>query len=304
MSVNPLPRATLAERLGRVGVWSFQFDGEPASRERELAAEIEELGFGAIWFPEGFGSKEAFSHAGTLLTATRRITVATGIASVWARDPMAMANGGRALADAHPDRFLLGIGVSHQVRAEGRGHEWHRRPIAKMKHYLDGMDAAPHPAVTPDAPRVLAALGPKMLELARDRASGAHPYFVPVDHTARAREVLGPDRFLAPEQLCVLETDADAARAIGREFMSHYLSLPNYANNLKRFGWTHEDMTPPYPDRFVDALVAWGGEAAIAQRVREHHEAGADHVSIQVLREDAAEFPIEELRRLAPAVLA
>ena len=216
---------------------------------------------------------------------------------------MAMANGSRALAEAYPDRFLLGIGVSHQVRAEGRGHAWSERPFTMMREYLDAMDAAPHPEVTPDAPRVLAALGPRMLELSRERASGAHPYFVPVEHTAAAREVLGPHAFLAPEQLCVLETDADAARSIGREFMSHYLSLPNYANNLKRFGWTDEDMTQPYPDRFVDALVAWGGVEAIASRVAQHHDAGADHVAIQVLREDSAAFPIDELRQLAPALI-
>ena len=303
MSVNPVPRDVLAARLGRVGIWSFQLDGLPAAAEREMAQEVESLGFGALWFPEGFGSKEVFAHAGWLLASTSTLTVASGIASLWARDPMAMANGGRALAEAYPERFLLGIGVSHQVRAEGRGHLWTLRPRELMQAYLREMDEAEHSEATPDAPRVLAALGPRMLETAREQSSGAHPYFVPVEHTAQAREILGPDRFLAPEQLCVLETDADTARAIGREFMSHYLSLPNYANNLKRFGWTEEDLTEPYPDRFVDALVAWGDEDAIATRVAEHHDAGADHVAIQVLRADAAQFPLEELRRLAPALL-
>ncbi len=298
---DPVPRDELAARLGRVGCWTFQLDDLPAARSQEVVAELEELGYGAVWVPEGFGSKEAFAHAGLLLAGSRSIVVATGIASIWARDPMAMSNGSRVLTEAYPARFLLGIGASHQVRAEGRGHVW-GKPYSKMKAYLEAMDEAPHPDVTPECPRVLAALGPKMLDLARDRSSGAHPYFVPVEHTARARDILGPDRFLAPEQLAVLETDAGRAREIGREFMSHYLSLPNYANNLKRFGWSEEDMTSPYPDVFVDALVAWGDADAIRQRVREHHEAGADHVALQVLREDASEFPIEELRELAPAL--
>lgn len=296
--MNPVPRATLAQALGRVGVWTFQLDGQPASRKRELVAELEELGFGAIWIPEGFGSKEAFAHAGLLLAASDRIVVATGIASLWARDPMAMSNGARTLAEAYPGRFLLGIGVSHAVRAEGRGHHY-ASPIDKMSAYLDAMDEAPAPAVTPEAPRVLAALGPRMLALARDKASGAHPYFVPVEHTVFAREVLGPDRFLAPEQLVVLETDPSKARAIGREFISHYMFLPNYANNWLRLGWGDEDLAEPYSDRFVDAAVAWGDAAAVESRVKEHIDAGADHVALQVLREDSGEFPLEELRELA-----
>jgi probable F420-dependent oxidoreductase len=285
-------------------LWTFQLDPQPAGLERELVAEVESLGFGAVWIPEGFGSKEAFAHAGLLLAATNRIAVATGIASLWARDPMAMSNGAAALAEAYPDRFLCGIGVSHAVRAEGRGHRYSDKPIEKMSAYLDAMDEAPRPAATPEAPRVLAALGPRMLELARDRASGAHPYFVPVKHTLRAREVLGPDRFLAPEQLVVLETDPARARAIGREFISHYVSLPNYANNWRRLGWTEKDLAEPFSDRFVDAAVAWGSVDAIRERVREHLDAGADHVALQVLREDSSAFPLEELRELAPAVLS
>lgn len=295
-------RQELASALGPVGFWTFQLDGQPAARAQELVAEVEQLGFGAVWIPEGFGSKEAFAHAGILLAGTRRIAVATGIASIWARDPMAMSNGSRALAEAYPGRFLLGIGVSHEVRAVGRGHVY-RRPYSKMAAYLDAMDEMPAPSATPKAPRVLAALGPKMLALSAARAMGAHPYFVPVEHTVRAREVLGPDSFLAPEQLVVLETDPGKARAIGREFMSHYLSLPNYANNLRRLGWGEDDMNEPYTDRFVDALVAWGDVDAARTRVREHLEAGADHVALQVLREDASEFPMEELHELAPALV-
>jgi probable F420-dependent oxidoreductase len=296
-------RDVLASRLGPVGLWTFQLDSQPALREKELCAEVEELGYGAIWIPEGFGSKEAFAHSGILLSGTSRIAIATGIASLWARDPMAMSNGSRALAEAYPGRFLLGIGVSHAVRAEGRGHHYDK-PLERMRSFLEAMDEMPAPEVTPAAPRVLAALGPKMLGLARERAAGAHPYFVPVEHTARAREILGPDRFLAPEQLAVLETDPAKARAVGREFMSHYMFLPNYANNWRRLGWADEDLAEPFSDTFVDAAVAWGGVDAIAARVREHLAAGADHVALQVLREDSSEFPLEELRELAPALMA
>lgn len=266
-------------------------------------AEVESLGFGAIWIPEGFGSKEAFAHSGILLAATSRIVVATGIASVWARDPMAMSNGSRALADAYPGRFLLGIGVSHEVRASGRGHAY-GKPYSKMVEYLDAMDEMPAPESTPPAPRILAALGPKMLALSAKRSMGAHPYFVTVEHTSGAREVIGPDKFLAPEQLAVLETDPARARAIGREFMSHYLSLPNYANNLRRLGWGEEDMSEPYSNHFVDSLVAWGDVDAVRRRVLEHLDAGADHVALQVLREDAGEFPGAELRDLAHALVS
>lgn len=300
----PSPREKLASALGPIGFWTFQLDSQPAARAAELAAEVEALGFGAMWVPEGFGSKEAFSQAGHLLAATRQLVIATGIASIWARDPMAMSNGSRVLAEAYPGRFLLGMGVSHQIRAEGRGHHFDPRLLTKMRLYLDAMDEAPNPTGAPDpAPRVLAALGPRMLELARDRAQGAHPYFTPVAHTAEAREILGPDLFLAPEQLVVLEADPTKARDIGRAFMAGYLSLPNYANNLRRLGFSEEDMSPPYPDRFVDAVTAWGDETAIAARVQEHHDAGADHVCIQILGESAVDFPLEQLRRLALALL-
>lgn len=291
-------RSVLSARLGTVGVWTFDLDSLPASAAQDAVAEMEALGYGAVWIPEGFGSKEAFSHAATLLAGTRSMVIATGIANVWARDPMAMVNGGKVLAQAHPERFLLGIGVSHAVRAEARGHVY-GKPLTKMRAYLDAMDAAPGPAFEP-APRVLAALGPKMLALAAERAMGAHPYFVPVEHTVEARAAIGPDGFLAPEQLVVLTDDAVQARAIGREFMSHYLALPNYANNLRRFGWGEDDLADP-SDAFVDALVAWGGVEAICDRIREHLDAGADHVCLQVVRADDA-LPLGELRELAPAI--
>jgi len=296
-------REVLSAALGPVGFWTFQLDAQPAARERELVSEVEELGFRAVWIPEGLGSKEAFAHAGILLSGTSQIVVATGIASIWARDAMAMSNGSRALAEAYPGRFLLGMGVSHEPRAIERGHLW-ELPWSKMRAYLDAMDSAAAPKATSPAPRVLAALGPKMLALAAEHAMGAHPYFVTVEHTARAREILGPDKLLAPEQTAVLEADAAKAREIARKFMGNYLFLPNYANNLCRMGWCEEDMAAPYSDRFVDAVVAWGDVDAIRRRVEEHREAGADHVTLQILGPRASEFPIRQLRELAPALLA
>jgi probable F420-dependent oxidoreductase len=294
----------VAGRIGPVGVWTFALDRYPIGRSREAAAEIEDLGYPALWIPEGRGSKEVLSHAALLLGATARLVVATGIASIWARDPVAMSNGARTLEDAFPGRFVLGIGVSHRTSVDRRGALTYQRPYSRMRGYLDAMDATRYP--TPDAsepPRVLAALGPKMLRLAAERAAGAHPYFVPVEHTATARETLGPQALLAPEQAVVLEAEAGRARAVARAYMGHYLKLENYANNLLRLGWAEEDIRQP-SDGLVDAIVAWGDPDAIRTRVRDHLDAGADHVSVQVLEEDPAALPLAGLRELAPALLA
>ena len=294
----------LASRIGRVGVWSFALERHPVADAHEFAAEVERLGFGALWIPEGYGSKEAFSHAAVLLGASTRIVVATGIASIWARDPISMANGGKTLADAHPGRFLLGIGVSHEPAVQRRGGVY-ERPLLKMREYLDGMEAARYPAPEPAKPPpwVLAALGPRMLELAAERTSGAHPYFTPVEHTALARGTMGDGPLLAVEQAVVLERNADVARGIARDYMRHYLKLENYANNLLRLGWSEEDLGAGGSDALVDAIVAWGGPASIADRVRAHHDAGADHVCIQVLDSDPASLALEQLREIAGAVL-
>lgn len=293
----------LAARIGRVGVWSFSIERHPASRARDFVREVEGLGFGAMWIPEALGSKEALSHAAVLLSSSGNIVVATGIANVWARDATAMANGGRNLEDAYPGRFLLGIGVSHAPAVERRGHRY-ERPVHKMREYLDAMDSARYPAPDPgEPPRLLAALGPRMLELAAERALGAHPYFVPVEHTAMARDVLGDEPVLAVEQAAVLETDPERARGIAREHMRHYLKLDNYANNLRRLGWRDEDLGGEGSDALVDAVVAWGDVEAIARRVRAHHERGADHVCLQVLDADPKALPIAQLREIAPAVL-
>jgi probable F420-dependent oxidoreductase len=297
-------RDALRTALGKVGAWSFTLEAQTAADERAAAAEIERLGFGALWFPESVTSREAFSHAGWLLASTERITVATGIANIWARDPVAMANGWRMLSDAYPDRFLLGIGVSHEPSVARRGGTY-VRPYAKMRDYLDAMDraasSAPEPASDPRM--VLAALGPRMLELAAERALGAHPYFVPVEHTAFARSRLGPEPVLAVEQTVVLRTEPSEARAIARRFAVHYLQAANYANNLRRMGWTDGDIAGQGSDRVIDAVVVWGDVDRIANRVREHLDAGADHVCVQVVSEDEDDVCLPELRELAPALL-
>ena len=290
--------------LGRVGIWQYQLDLVPSARSRELATEIEELGYGAIWIPEAVG-REAFTSSTLLLSGTERIVIATGIASIWARDALCANSALQTVTEAFPDRFLLGLGVSHQVMVEGmRGHDY-TKPYSTMRTYLDGMDAGLFTASPPTVParRVLAALGPKMLRLAAERTDGAHPYFVPVEHTAFAREVMGDGPWLCVEQAAVLETDPTEARRIARAHMSMYLTLPNYTNNLKRFGFTDADIADGGTDRLVDAIVAWGDEAAVADRVAAHHGAGADHVCVQVLPADATTAPMDEWRRLAPALL-
>jgi probable F420-dependent oxidoreductase len=230
------------------------------------------------------------------------MVVATGIASIWARDPMAMANAGRTLAEAYPGRFVLGLGVSHPFLTEPRDRRY-EHPLEHMKAYLDSMDRAPFAGPPSDLPPILlAALGPKMLELARERASGAHPYFVPVEHTTRAREVLGPDAVLAPEQAVVLERDPDVARALARVHTTTYLKLASYRANLRRLGWTEEDMSNGGTDRLVDALVAWGDVEEVLERARAHLDAGADHVAIRVLGKDPKELPLQQWRALADAL--
>jgi probable F420-dependent oxidoreductase len=291
--------------IGRVGIWTFYFERQPADRVRAAAAEIEALGYGALWIPEAMG-REAFTHAGLLLAATQRLVVATGIANIWARDPMATAAAQKTLAEAYPDRFLLGLGVSHAPLVEGvRGHRY-ERPLAAMRAYLDAMDGAPYlpPPPSPPPPRVLAALAPKMLALAAERAWGSHPYFVPVEHTRQAREILGTGPLLAPEQAVILERDAGRARAIARTHMATYLGLPNYANNLRRLGFGDTDLASGGSDRLVDAIVAWGDVDTIVARVRAHRAAGADHVCVQVLHEAEHELPLREWRELAPVLLA
>lgn len=290
--------------LGRVGVWTFALDLQPAARAAELAAELEAMGWGAIWVPEAVG-RDAPVNAAILLAATQRIAVGTGIANIYARAAMAMNAAWHTLSEAFPSRFLLGLGVSHQPMVEGLVGEEYLPPLAKMRGYLDQMDASLFVAAAPTDPpeRVLAALGPKMLELARDRTRGAHPYFVPPEHTEIARTILGDDKLLAPEQMVVLETDPVNARAVARATMSTYVALPNYANNLLRLGFSQDDLTGGISDRLVDAIVAWGDVETIATRVRAHHDAGADHVCIQVLPFDDIDRVMLDYRALAEVLL-
>ncbi len=286
--------------IGRVGVWLGPLTMKAAAETRQIASELEQLGFGALWFGEGVGTKECFTQAATLLAWTERVVVATGIANIYARDPMATANGARTLADAYPGRFLLGIGVSHAPSVAQRGHDY-TRPLTAMRAYLDAMDEALFRGVEPaeSAPRVLAALGPKMLSLAAERAWGAHPYFVPVELSAMARDVMGEGPLLAPEQAFLLESDPDAARAQAREHMAYYLRLDNYRRNLLRLGFGEDELGDGGSDRLVDAIVAWGDVEAVRDRVRGHLDAGADHVCVQAVGQD----PLDDLRRAAPALL-
>jgi probable F420-dependent oxidoreductase len=294
-----------AERLGRVGIWTADVERLGAADARAYARDIESLGLRALWIPERLGSKEIFTHATLLLAGTERLIVATGIANIWARDPVAMANGHRALAEAYPGRFLLGVGVSHAPVLAERGAHTYARPLERMREYLDAMDRAPYtgPAAAEPPARVLAALGPRMLRLAAERAIGAHPYFAPVAHTPIARKELGPDALLAVEQAAVLSTDAATARATARRHTRRYLGLDNYRNNLKRLGWTDADLANDGSDDLVDAIVTWGDAGAIRARVEAQLAAGADHVCVQMLRSDPKTPPIADLRGLAPALL-
>ena len=297
-----MPRSSI--QLGSIGIWTFQFQDQTTTKVQEAARELEELGYGAIWYGEAVG-REALTQAGLLLAGTRRIVVATGIANIYGRDAVTMAAGQKTLAEAYPGRFLLGLGVSHIPLVEQlRGHRYDK-PVATMRAYLDAMDRAPYQSVPPPVKpaRVLAALGPKMLELSAERADGAHPYNTNPEHTAQARKILGADRLLCPEQAVVLETDAAKAREIGRTFLSIYLRLPNYTNNFLRLGFEESDCKDGGSDRLIDAVVAWGDLNAIRNRVRAHHAAGADHVCIQVLTADPKGLPMREWRELAAALL-
>jgi probable F420-dependent oxidoreductase len=291
-----------AERLGTVGVWTHDVERMSAAAARDYVRAIESFGFAALWIPESLGSKEAFAQASLLLGAAKTLIIATGIANIWARDPVAMANGARTLIDAFPGRFLLGLGVSHAPTVKTRGQNY-SRPLEYMRRYLDAMDAAPYVGPKVDVPRALAALGPQMLRLSAERTLGAHSYFVPVEHTAIARKELGAGPLLAVEQAAVMDEDAATARATARRHMKRYLELDNYTNNLRRLGWTDAELAEGGSDKLVDAIVAWGGSSAIESCIDEHRKRGADHVCLQVLRADPKGSPTADLERIAKAVL-
>ena len=305
-SPSAADRATLRRRLGRVGVWLAALGLRVADEERAAAATIEELGYPALWFGETPANKEAFAHAAILLARPGGSSIATGIASIYVARRDRHATGGNALAEAYPGRFVLGIGVSHAPMVELRGHDY-GKPVAAMREYLDAMD---EPEVQPAAARRAAAgacsrrCGPRMLELARDRSHGAHPYLVTPRHTALARD--GARRrpgARAGAGLRARDRPGAGPRDRPRAPERPYLKLPNYVNSWREEGFEDADFADGGSDRLVDALVAWGDADAIAERVREHLDAGADHVCLQPVARDLA-GALSDLAALAPRVLA
>jgi probable F420-dependent oxidoreductase len=290
--------------LGPIGLWTFALDRQPWSRARTAAAEIEQMGWSAVWVPEAT-NRNVMVNATLLLGATSSMTVATGIAPIHNRDAMATANAQRTLDEAYPGRFLLGLGVSHRWLVEDIRGGHYGKPVASMRAYLDAMDAAPFSAFAPTAPgrRVLAALGPNMLALAAEKADGAHPYLTRPAHTAAARQVLGPDKILAPDQKVVLETVPSEARRIARLHLRGYLSQPNYRRSFVRQGFDETDLDDGGSDRLVDAIVAWGTVDEVSERVHDHLDAGASHVAVQVLTPNMDDLPMTELGLLAHALL-
>ena len=285
----------MAVGFGRIGIWSIELRfGDPAEASK-AAAELEQLGFGGIWVP-GAMDDRILADVDRLLDATSTVPVGTGIINVW---KVSAEEAGRWWAGQSPDRqarTMLGFGVSH---APVIGEQY-AKPLATMSGYLDGLDAGGVPADH----RCLAALGPKMLDLARDRTAGAHPYLVTARHTAEARERLGPGPLLAPEQGVILESDPDRARAIGRGALETYLNFPNYLNNWRRLGYSEEDLAGS--DRLIDDIFLWGDRDRIAAGVQAHFDAGADHVCLQLIRGAVGRdmsMPIDGWRALAKMLL-
>ncbi|MBW2275331.1 MAG: TIGR03620 family F420-dependent LLM class oxidoreductase [Deltaproteobacteria bacterium] len=292
----------MSTEIGALGVWAW-LDGFSAPEAADFAKQIEDWGYSALWVPEAVG-RDPFTLLGYLAGQTERLVLATGIANIYARDAMTMNAIRQTMASLAPGRFVLGIGVSHTRLVTGvRGHEY-GKPVTTMRSYLDSMEKALFLATPPDeeAPIVLAALRTRMLELAAERTRGAHPYLVPPEHTARAREVLGKDAWLCPEQMVLLETNPEKARSIARKNLGAYTSLPNYQNNLKEYGFSDADFADGGSNRLVDRIVAWGDERVIRERIQAHRDAGADHVCIQPFRHDGAPGPdMRVLELLAPA---
>jgi probable F420-dependent oxidoreductase len=278
--------------LGAVGVW-WSLSWRTAGASSSAAPELEALGYGALWSSGGFDPGLS-PHFERLLGSTRRAVVASGIVSIWAATPEEIAAAAAGLEARFPGRFLLGLGASHAPLVEH-----YSRPYHRMVEYLDALDGLEAP-VHRDR-RVLAALGPRMLELAAARALGAHPYLVPVEHTERARQLMGRGPLLAPEVTAVLGADPTEARERARAFVRGYLTLPNYADNLRSLGFSDDDVAGDGSDRLVDAVVVQGDVDTVAARIHEHHEAGADHVALQLLT-GAGGFPLDDYRSLASAL--
>jgi len=283
-------------------VWGGGFWLSRKTREAALdaARELEELGYSRLWTSGGFwdGIPAIYDE---VLSATTRLGVASGIVSIWHAAPADAAATVDRLERDHPGRFLLGIGTSHAPVVDATEAHTYTKPYSHMVEYLDALDAAETPV--PAERRVLAALGPRMLALSASRSAGAHPYFVPAEHTAQAREILGAGPLLAPEVAVVLEKDEETARGIAREYMRGYLSLPNYSNNLRRLGYTDDDVAGGGSDRLMDALIPWGDLDSVVAGIEKHYRAGADEVPIQVLTSDPNAFPAAEYRELASALI-
>lgn len=292
----------MATDIGRLGVWAF-IDNFSAPELAAFARRLEDWGYSALWIPEAVG-RDPFATMGYLAAQTRSLVLATGIANIYARDPMTMQAIRKTLAEMAPGRIVLGLGVSHAHLVQNvRGHEYSTKPVATMRAYLEGMEKALYLGRQPaeEAPVVLAALRSNMLKLAAEKTRGAHPYFVTPEHTARARATLGPDAWLCTEQMVVLDTDPANARAVARKHMAIYLGLPNYQNNLREYGFTDADFADGGSDRVVDAICAWGTEAQLRERIAAHHAAGATHVCVQAFRPDGEMGPDERaLELLAP----
>jgi probable F420-dependent oxidoreductase len=295
----------MAIDIGRIGIWTNTLDAHPTSVAQEACRELESLGFTTLWIPEAIG-RDPFVASANYLAATSRLKLATGIANVYARDAMTMAACQKTLAEAYPGRFLLGLGVSSPQLVQNLRKHAYDKPLSYLTSYLEAMDKAMFSAVGPkeNPGRILAALGPKMLTLSAARADGAHPYLATPDHTRNAREIVGPSKLLAPEQMVILETDPSRARDIGRTAVGFYLRAPGYLSNLRRLGFDEADWadSKAASDRLVDAIVAWGDLGTITGRVHEQFDAGADHVCIQVLRGDR-EIPLPQWRELSSALL-
>ncbi|MDL4813939.1 TIGR03620 family F420-dependent LLM class oxidoreductase [Actinomadura opuntiae] len=289
-------------RLGRIGV-GLTTPIAPADEWRQAARQVEDAGYGAIWVNEAIGGREVFTQLGVLLAATERITLGSGIANLWARHPAAMQGAASVLADAYPGRLALGIGVSMSAIVEQSGQTW-GSPLTRMREYLEGMDASAQAAPTPDVPfpRLLAALGPKMQGLARDHADGMLPALMPVEHTRKARELLGPDKLLVVGQPVILETDPDKARGIARQAGPFTIPGSPYVRALRNLGFSEADFDGGGSDAIIDACFNWGDEAAVAKGITAHLDAGADHVCLWVFQPDLASSA-EQFERLAPFLL-